>query len=593
MTRLGPLGWVLAAALALALPLATANTYYLYLGMTVAIMVVITAGLNILVGLSGQTSLGHAGLYAVGAYAGALAATRWGLGLWTALPLAVFTTAVVGAALALAALRLSGPYLAMVTIAFGIIVEGALVEWVALTGGPGGIFDIPKPAFAGATLGLPRYYLVVAAAAGVALWMTANLKRSAWGRAFVAVKDSELAAESLGLSTYALRTIAFTVSAGFAGAGGCLFAFLQGYLSPDSFTLQQSILFLLIVLFGGLGTLAGPLVGATVLVLLPELLRGFLDYRLILYGGLLLATVYVLPNGVVGALHGALGPAGGWRGRRSPPPAAPPADARPAGGADPDRPRPPGRSAPVLVVEGASVAFGGLKAVDGVTLRVDAGTIHSLIGPNGAGKTTLVNLISGFYAPDRGRIALRGEPITGLSPARIARRGLVRTFQTPQLFDDLSVLDNVMVGAASRRLGSLGAALAGARGGEARLGDRARAILATVGLEAWAGTPARALPFGLRRRLEIGRALGAGAVLLLLDEPAAGLSSVEIEALDALLGRLRADGVTILLIEHHMELVMAVSDRVTVLDEGRVIADGAPAVVQRDPGVLAAYLGSP
>ncbi|MBI4254871.1 MAG: branched-chain amino acid ABC transporter ATP-binding protein/permease [Candidatus Rokubacteria bacterium] len=595
MTRLGPLGWALAAALALALPLATANTYYLYLGMTVAIMVVITAGLNILVGLSGQTSLGHAGLYAVGAYAGALAATRWGLGLWTALPLAVLATAAVGAALALAALRVSGPYLAMVTIAFGIIVEGALVEWVALTGGPGGIFDIPKPAFAGATLGLPRYYLVVAAAAGVALWMTANLKRSAWGRAFVAVKDSELAAESLGLSTYALRTIAFTVSAGFAGAGGCLFAFLQGYLSPDSFTLQQSILFLLIVLFGGLGTLAGPLVGATVLVLLPELLRGFLDYRLIFYGGLLLATVYVLPNGVVGALHGALGSARrpGGRVAGSAPPAVLAEAAGVTGGGERLPRHPPARpGAPVLSVTDAAVAFGGLKAVDGVTLTVDAGTIHSLIGPNGAGKTTLVNLISGFYAPDRGRIALGGEPITGLSPARIARRGLVRTFQTPQLFDELSVLDNVMVGAASRRLGSLGAALAGARGGEARLGDRARAILATVGLEAWAGTPARALPFGLRRRLEIGRALGAGAVLLLLDEPAAGLSSVEIEALDALLGRLRADGVTILLIEHHMELVMAVSDRVTVLDEGRVIADGTPALVQRDPGVLAAYLGS-
>src|SRR5688572_3681742 len=232
--------WTALALVAFAVPLVTGNTYYLYLAMSTAILVVIACGVNVLAGLSGQISLGHAGFYAIGAYAGALAAVRGGWSLWTALPLSVVVTSAVGAALALAALRLSGPYLAMVTIAFGIIVEGALVEWVALTGGPGGIFDIPRPSVAGVPLALRGYYFVVALAAAAALAMTGNLMRSAWGRAFLAVKGSELAAESLGLSAYRVRTAAFTLSAAFAGAGGGLFAFLNGYLSPDSFTLQSS-----------------------------------------------------------------------------------------------------------------------------------------------------------------------------------------------------------------------------------------------------------------------------------------------------------------------------------------------------------------
>ncbi|HEV8642022.1 MAG TPA: branched-chain amino acid ABC transporter ATP-binding protein/permease [Methylomirabilota bacterium] len=582
--------WAVAAAVAASVPLLTANTYYLYLGMTVGIMVVITSGFNVLAGLSGQVSLGHAGLYAIGAYAAAILATRWHLALAAALPLSVALTAAIGAVLALAALRVSGPYLAMVTIAFGIIVEHALIEWVGLTGGPGGIFNIPKPTLAGVPLPLGRYYFVVAAAAGLALWMTHNLMSSAWGRALIAVKGSDIAAESLGLGTYGLRTAAFTISAAFAGAGGCLFSFLNGYVSPDSFTLQTSILFLLIVLFGGLGILAGPLVGALVLVLLPELLREFLDYRLIFYGGLLLGSIYFLPRGAVGAVQDL------WRRQPRAVPAPPagsasawaPADAA-AGFAA--RPAPaPGR--PLLVVEDLSVAFGGIQAVADVDLTVAAGTIHSLIGPNGAGKTTLVNLVTGFYRPDRGHITFDGVPITGLTPAAIARRGLARTFQTPQLFEELTVLENVMVGVAGHRLGSFAAALTGTGHAEAALRQQATALLQTAGLGDWADVPAGALPFGLRRRLEIGRALGAGATMLLLDEPAAGLVPTEIAELDALLGRLREAGLTILLIEHHIELVMAVSDRVTVLDEGRVIAEGRPEAVQRDPAVVEAYLGS-
>ncbi len=610
------LAWAAVAAVTAAIPLLTANTYYLYLAMTIGILVVVTTGLNVLAGLTGQISLGHAGLYAIGAYAAALGATRLGLGLVTALPLAVGLGAAVGTALALAALRLSGPYLAMVTIAFGIIVEGALVEWVALTGGPGGIFDIPRPSVAGVPLPLRGYYCVVALAAAVALALTANLMRSAWGRAFLAVKGSELAAESLGLSAYRVRTAAFTLSAAFAGAGGGLFAFLNGYLSPDSFTLQSSILFLLIVLLGGLGTLAGPLVGATVLVLLPELLRQLADFRLILYGSLLLLSVYFLPRGVVGALtprlgrpeHGTGDPIEPGEARSlgtafarrafpgstdSPAPRSGRGDGRPG---EPKRSMPvadgesSGLASVVLELQGVGKAYGGVEAVADVTFTVRAATVHSLIGPNGAGKTTIVNLVSGFAGPDRGRIALFGERVEGTAPAAIARRGLVRTFQTPQLFDELSVLDNVRVGAAGHRLGSLGLALLGADRRDADA--RAAASLEVVGLDAWAAAPAAVLPFGHRRRLEIARALAAGARVLVLDEPAAGLSPAEIEALDALLAQLRADGLTVMLVEHHVDLVMAISDRVTVLDEGRVIADGPPAAVQRDPAVVAAYLGT-
>jgi branched-chain amino acid transport system ATP-binding protein/branched-chain amino acid transport system permease protein len=576
------LAWSAAAAVAAAVPLATANTYYLYLATTVAIFVVVACGLNVLAGFTGQISLGHAGLYAIGAYTAALAATRLGLQLASALPLAAVVTALVGAALALAALRLSGPYLAMVTIAFGIIVEGALVEWVALTGGPGGIFDIPRPALLGRPLALGRYYHVVALAAALSIVLTANLARAPWGRALLAVKGSELAAESLGLSAYRVRTAAFTLSAAFAGAGGGLFAFLNGYLSPDSFTLQTSILFLLIVLFGGLGTLAGPLVGAAVLVLLPELIGGFVDYRLVLYGSLLLLSVYFLPRGVVGALATSAG-----RPTSRPGDDEGTATVRPAGPAE------AGAAAPgpvVLRLDGVSKVYGGVVAVADVTLEVRAGTIHSLIGPNGAGKTTVVNLISGFAVPDRGRIALGGASIAAMTAPRIARRGLVRTFQTPQLFEELSALDNVRVGAAGHRLGSLALALAGAGRGAADA--PAAASLDAVGLAGHRDVLAGALPFGHRRRLEIARALAAGARVLVLDEPAAGLAPAEIDALAALLVRLRGDGVTIVLVEHHVDLVMTISDRVTVLDAGRVIADGAPGVVQRDPAVVTAYLGT-
>ncbi len=572
------LAWSL-AALAAAVPLLTANTYYLFLAMLIGAGVVVCTGLNILAGNSGQVSLGHAGLYAIGAYTGAILATRLGLGFWVALPAAALASAAVGTLLAMPALRVTGPYLAMVTIAFGIIVEHGLIEWEALTKGFGGIGDIPKPHLGTTPLALAQYYYVVGAAVAASLFLARNLAHSPWGRALVAVRESEVAAESLGLNPYLVRTAAFALSAAFAGAGGCLYAYLTGFVSPDSFTFQTSILFLLIVLFGGLGRVAGPLIGSIVLMVLPEMLHQFSDYRLILYGLLLLGSIYFLPQGVAGAIDG-------WLARFRPPvPGGEAASAAPA----------PAAAPAVLETRGVRMSFGGLHALTDVDLTVAPGSIHALIGPNGAGKTTLLNILSGYYRPTGGIVRFGRRELHARPAHQIARGGVGRTFQTTQLFEEMTVLENVQVGLAGPRLGGIGGALMGRRAvaaREAALCDEALGILAFVG---YTGSPqerARNLAFGHRRLVEIARALAARPAVLLLDEPAAGLAAAEIDGLRGLIQRVREAGIAVLLVGHHMELVMEVSDRVTVLDYGRVIAEGPPGQVQADPAVIEAYLGA-
>jgi ABC-type branched-subunit amino acid transport system ATPase component/ABC-type branched-subunit amino acid transport system permease subunit len=568
--------WILLAAMAAALPLLTTNTYYLYLAASVGLLTIVTAGLNVLAGFTGQISLGHAGFYALGAYAAALGSTRLGLTPLVSAAAGVTLAALVGAAVATAALRVSGPYLAMVTIAFGIIVEGVLTEWVSVTGGPGGVFNIPK-------LPLARYYWIVAMTTAVALWLVSNLRASAWGRAFLAVKSSEVAAESLGLSAYYVRIVAFTLSAGFAGAAGALFAFLNGYLSPDSFTFQTSILFLLALLFGGVGSLAGPLVGSLALTLLPELLTTLSDYRLILYGGLLLLSIYWLPLGVVGALTRRRGVA-----------VSPPVVAGERGWWPPSTDRSgPG---PLLSASGVNLSFGGIAALTDVSLAVSPGSIHAVIGPNGAGKTSLLNVLTGYYAADAGVITLAGRSIHGRAPYAIARLGVARTFQTAQLFGELTARENVAVGLSGARPGNILATLLAtprARRREHALREDAQSLLTSVGLGHLADAPADSLASGIGRRVEIARALARRPALLMLDEPAAGLSPAEIDELDAELVGLRArGGPAIILVEHHMDLVMAVSDRITVLNHGRVIASGPPETIRGEPAVIEAYLGA-
>ena len=588
--RLGVWAWRVGAAAALlaawVLP-PLIGRYYTQMLALAGIYAIVAQGLNLLAGYTGQTSLGHAGFYAVGAYTGALLATKLGLGFWSALPASVLLAAAAGLLVALPALKLEGPYLAMVTIAFGIIVDSVLIEWADLTGGTQGGLNIPRPMVAGARLPLERQFVLIVAAAAAATLLMRNLVRSPWGRAFLAVRDNPIAAQAIGLSTRRVKVVAFTISAALAGAGGHLFAFLQGFISPEAFEFDTSIFFLTAVIFGGQGTLLGPVVGAPIMTFLPELLQRFVDYRLIIYGAMITASLYVLPLGVVGSLARRRAPGQGADARPFARHASsPPVVARAAS---------PARSAEAVVtLEDVRVNFGGVRALNGVSLQVAPGAIHALIGPNGAGKTVLLNVLCGYYQPTGGTVRLGPREITGLPAHRVARLGVARTFQTTQLFGELTVLQNVLAGfpgQTRRRLLDSAVASARLRREEEARRERALALLAFVGYPGHLDAPAKTLPFGHQRLVEIARALALDPILLAMDEPAAGLNPKEIEVLDELISRIRARGTAVLLVEHHMDLVMGISDRITVLDYGGKLAEGPPDAIQADPRVVQAYLG--
>jgi ABC-type branched-subunit amino acid transport system ATPase component/ABC-type branched-subunit amino acid transport system permease subunit len=536
---------------------ATANSYYVFVMATLALTAIAGIGLNILLGLTGQVSFGHVGFYAIGAYTVAILTTTAKLSFWLALPAAIALSALIGALLALPALRVRGPYLAMVTIAFGFVIENAAAEWRGLTGGQNGIMGVPSPHMFGTSLGERGIALLSIALCACTLFGFARLARSAWGAAMRAVKDSEIAAESIGLNPVAVKALAFTLSAACAGLAGGLFAPLSGFVTPSSFAFLQSILFVLVVIVGGAGTVSGPLVGAAIVVLLPEALAGLAEYRLLFFGALMLVVLWVAPEGIVGEVER-------WLRRRRTAMLA-------AEGEHALAPRSPAS----LEVADLTIAFGGVKAATGVAFTAEAGRITSLIGPNGAGKTTVLNMLGGFYRPDAGSIRLGGRSITGQSAWRVSRAGLARTYQTSQLFGSLSVIENLAIASPER---------AGTEHEAARL-------LGFVGYRGNLHAQAADLPHVDRRLVEIARALAARPAVLLLDEPAAGLSRADKEKLAQLLLRIARSGIAVLLVEHDMALVMGISDRVVVLDAGSPIADGTPREVQENPAVHAAYLG--
>ena len=553
------------------------------------INILLAQSMNLLTGIAGQISLGHAGFFGMGAYASALLMKDIGLPFPAAVPLAALVAALTGFLLSFPAGRLREFYLAMMTLAFGLIFREVAREWNDVTGGAMGLSGVPSTTLRtltmlGMKLDAVGYFRTVLLATAATMWLIHNFIQSRYGRAFYAIHASEVAAGSLGIARAGTKRLAYTISGALAGLAGAFYAHLVGYLGPESFDLPRSIEVLVTTVVGGLGSMAGQILSATLFTFLPEKLQVFAEYQFIVYGVILAFSLTVLPRGIAGLLF-------------DPPRFIKPRALRRAatGQADAITPANISGADAGLEVDAITLRFGGLTAVDHVSIRLQPGRITALIGPNGSGKSSLINVISGIYTPSAGSVRFLGRDITGMEDHRIAQLGLVRTFQDPRLVPSFTVRENLLLGAHCRlRQGGVAAALnlPAAIAEEAELLRQVNAGIALAGIEDVADRPMESLPYGYRRLVEVGRALLASPRAILLDEPAAGLSESEIGPLARMIRGMKQAGLMVLLIEHHMDFVAELVDDVVVLDGGKVIYRGDVVGMRGDPQVIASYLGA-
>jgi ABC-type branched-subunit amino acid transport system ATPase component/ABC-type branched-subunit amino acid transport system permease subunit len=543
---------------------------------------VLVSGLNLVVGFAGQIAIGWVALLTLGAYtASVLVAGNAAPPLppYLALAIAGAVGAVFGLIVGLPALRLRTFYFAITTVGFATIVTQVALAWQSVTGGGVGIAGPVFPAPFSSEWGF--YYFCFGFAA-ICTWMTANVAESRFGRALAAIRDAEVAAEASGISKPALLATVFVFSGAVAGIAGGLFATLQSYITPDAFTLDLSVLFFIAILIGGRSSILGPVLGTILLTVLPEFAAPLVAWSTFLYAALLLVIVLAIPGGIAELLD--------FKNRR-------PLESERA-----IVPRPEllarligaPADAGVLTLEQVTLSFGGVHAIDGLDLELRPGQVHGLIGPNGSGKTTTLNVISGYYAQQRGAVRLNGMALPVFARERRAHLRIARTFQNPRIVGAASVLQNVMIGGTIDGKGTFVESLLSLprhRRDEAKLRHTAMLALAAVGLERLAPVRADRLQHSELRFIEIARALMLRPVFLLLDEPAAGLSGEEIKRLGAFLLAIAEAGTGVLVVEHHPDLIFDICHQVTVLNLGKKLAAGTPAEIRSHREVVNAYLG--
>jgi branched-chain amino acid transport system permease protein len=624
---------IVAFALLAAIPLTVSNSYVLGLLTLLAIYGILLIGLDVTVGYLGQVNLGHAAFLGLGAYSAGLSVSLLGFGMLSALAVSTVVGLILGGLLAFPALRLEGPQFALATLSFSALSATVLNEWEGLTGGAQGL-HVSRPIFFFHTMNAQGFYWLCLIFLALVWIGMRNLLSSQWGRAFEALRDSPIATDAMGVGTYRHKVAGFALGSALGGLAGGLYAFNFRYLQPQSFMYELMVILLLGVVLGGRKSLWGAFFGASLIALLPNLLsnrflflaisalgllaalgaglRGLIkkttrpfqaiapimamgllviggmlvknteDWRKAIFALMLFSVVVGLPEGIMGFAARFL-----TRLFHIDPPALPPATAL-----DTVLPMKKSDGGPLLKLQDLKRYFGGVKAVDGISITVRSGQIHGLIGPNGSGKSTAVNVISGLYSPSAGTMLLNDKPLPK-GMFKVARTGISRTFQNLQLFSELSALDNVMVAMKGVYRTPLPLVLMGlARGEEKRAQADALALLELVGLNDDARISAKDLTYGDQRFLEIARALARKPELLILDEPAAGLALPDVTRLIDIIRRIHERGITIILIEHHMDVVSELCNVVTVLDGGRVIAEGSAVEVKRDPKVIEAYLGT-